>query len=170
MSANDSPQGLQVYRMTNTYPCMGAIHSSGEIRPDSSGAPREMICTMAIDGGAYREAKEKAGVGAAAGAAGTEIDAESFKACYCIGSIPTVPPNCHPDNPTCGRYPNDPTKMPAAEHTLSGLEILSLCTPYALRATNFDNKRVINREYNALWNMVCGKREATPVFDDGLAR
>lgn len=141
------------YRMSNVYPCMGSLgkKSGHEIRPDSSSKPREMMCTMAIDGGAYREEYGRL-------PNGDELGLEKYTACYCIGSVPTTPPHCHPDNPTCGKYPNDPTKMPQVAHTLTTPEIQSLCTPYSAGAmvTNFDNKQAINNQPNALWQLLCG--------------
>jgi len=176
---NEEQRQVTAYRMANTYPCMGSLGkgSGHEIRPDSSAKPREMMCTMAIDGGAYRQVHGNLPIGSGSG--GDEeaaADLEPFRACYCIGALPQLPPNCHPLNPTCGKYPNDPAKMPQAAHTLTGLEVLSLCTPYSAGAmvTNFDNKRAINNQPNALWQLLCGpinvpNADAPALVSDGEA-
>jgi hypothetical protein len=152
-STTTSAAHPKAFRMTNVYPCMGALpkRDAYELRPGTSGRPREMICTMAIDGGAYREAIRRGEVDEE-----DEDKMEDFKACYCIGSAPTAPPTCHPANPTCGRYPYG--KTPQVEHTLDNLEIMSLCTPYkpGSMVTNFDNKQAINNQPNALWQLLCG--------------
>lgn len=60
--------------------------------------------------------------------AGGPIDIRNFEVCLCHGAVPTVPPHCPAEAPTCGAYPNnDPNKLPVSGETLDDAALESLC-------------------------------------------
>lgn len=126
MAADTGSARHSVYLMANHYPCMptAGLKLSHEIaRRDSWEPGREAACSMALSREEYDAAVAKTRETGEA-----EPFRENYEVCICRDPLPLLPPRCPLDAPTCGNYPNDPTKMPAVAARLTDDQLLRFCS------------------------------------------
>jgi hypothetical protein len=126
MAAAPAPR---VYLMENRYPCLpsAGLKLSHEAPAGAEGwkPGREAACSLALSRDEYEAA--------AASAAQTGEAAphrENFEVCICRDPLPLLPPRCPLDAPTCGNYPNDPSKMPAVKAAIATEGLGTFCRAF----------------------------------------
>lgn len=127
-SGSASAPAARVHLMENLYPCLptdGRQRGHEGSRQDPWRRGRESGCSLALSRAEYEEAAS-----AAMATGEAPPFRENYEVCLCRDPLPLLPPRCALDAPTCGAYPNDPLKMPAAAAVLSDEQLLAFCTTY----------------------------------------
>lgn len=149
--------------MANHYPCMptAGLKLSHEIARREQWEPgREAACSLAFSREEYDAALAKTQETGEA-----PPFRENYEVCICRDPLPLLPPRCPLDAPTCGVYPNDPTKMPAVSGRVTDDQLRRFCTA----ARNDEASNIYDER---LARLICGSIlapaiDAVPAPEEG---